>query len=145
RNNPPPAVVGGPVVIAGNGNNNNAAPKGGPAGQVQLRQGPATRIQLVNGQVQVGSQITFQDPFDPKDRKFRCKLFSIDLQAGRNYTIDMVSPNPQALDPYLRIEDMNGNVLAEDDDNGGNLNARIIFRPAVSGPFVIVATTFDAN
>jgi hypothetical protein len=116
--------------------------KGGPA---QPRQGPAARVQLVNGAAQVNSQLTFQDPADPKDNQFRCKIFQVDLQAGRTYTVDMTSPNQLALDPYLRIEDLNGRVLAEDDDSGGGLNARINFRPAQTGPYVIIATCYNAN
>ena len=57
----------------------------------------------------------------------------------------MTSPNPQALDPYLRVEDGNENVLARDDDGGGNLNARVRFTPNATGSYVIVATCFHPN
>jgi hypothetical protein len=123
----------------------NIPPGGKGGGAVQPRQGPATRVQLVNGGATVNSQLTFQDPADPKDNQFRCKIFQVELQAGRTYTVDMTSPNQLALDPYLRIEDVNGRVLAEDDDSGGGLNARIHFRPAQTGPYVLIATCYNAN
>jgi len=46
------------------------------------------------------------------------------------------------LDPFLRLEDRDGLVLAEDDDSGGNLNARIVFKPGKTGTYRVVATTF---
>jgi hypothetical protein len=48
-------------------------------------------------------------------------------------------------DSYLYLEDTNGNVLAEDDDSGGNLNARIIFTPTYTGTYNVVATSFNAG
>jgi hypothetical protein len=133
------------VVVNNQPPGNQPAINVGPNGQVQLKQGQGTKLQLANGRATVSSQLNFQDPFDPKDKQFRCKLYMIELQAGRDYTIDMTSPNPQALDPYLRVEDLNENELAEDDDSGGNLNARITFRPNFTGSFVIVATSFHPN
>ena len=50
-----------------------------------------------------------------------------------------------AFDAFLRLEDMNGNQLMEDDDSGGNLNARMFFTPQRSGSYVIVATTYEVN
>lgn len=116
---------------------------------VQGRFGPITRLQLVNGMVQVNSQITFQDPVDPDPdaQGHRAKFYQIDLQAGRRYQIDMKSPNFQALDPYLRIEDASGRQLdANDDINPGvDLNAQIIFSPPATATYVVFATTFDNN
>ena len=67
------------------------------------------------------------------------------MQAGRTYTIDMISANPLAFDPYLRLEDTKGNVLKEDDDSGGGLNAWITFRPRRTDSYVIIATCYHAN
>ena len=51
----------------------------------------------------------------------------------------------QKFDPYLRIEDANGKSLAEDDDSGGNLNARIVFQPPQTGTYRLIVTTFQAR
>jgi hypothetical protein len=146
-------VCGGAIAIIA-----VAAFSGGKAGQapiiavggggekpIQVKQGAGKRIQLVNGQFTTSTQLTRDDPFDPDNKEFRCKLFQVDLQPGRTYTIDMTTPNAAVFDPYLRIEDQNEAVLAQDDDSGGNLNARIRFVPNGNGPYIIVATCFRPN
>jgi hypothetical protein len=64
-------------------------------------------------------------------------VYSVRLVAGTTYTIDMTS---KAVDSYLILAG-NG-VLIQDDDSGGNLNARIVFTPSVTGTYNIYATTF---
>ena len=54
----------------------------------------------------------------------------------------MVSPDQKALDPYLFLHDATGKKLAEDDDSGGGLNARIVFRVSADGVYRIQATSF---
>src|SRR5207247_6033761 len=75
---PAPGVPapGGPVAPA-------------PGGQVNLLQGVGTRVALANGQFRTSSHLVVTDPADPKDVRFRCKLYQIELQAGRTYQIDM--------------------------------------------------------
>lgn len=58
---------------------------------------------------------------------------------GKRYTIDLVSRD---FDAYLRLEDSTGKQLAEDDDSGGNLNARIVFQAPKDDTYWIIATTF---
>src|SRR5262245_54109869 len=66
-------------------------------------------------------------------------LHKVWLEAGRRYTIDLSSPQ---FDAYLYLLDGYRNVLARDDDSGGNLNARIVFTPPASGWYEVMATTF---
>jgi len=65
------------------------------------------------------------------------------MKAGETYIIDLVRPEKIDfnLDPYLFLEDKNKQVVAEDDDSGGNLNARIVFTPKTDGEYRIIATT----
>jgi hypothetical protein len=81
---------------------------------------------------------------DPKDqqRGGPSQVHVVPLQAGRVYTIDMVS---KELDSYLRLLDGKDKQLDEDDDSGGNLNARIIFNCTKDGNYKIVCTTFGAD
>jgi len=81
---------------------------------------------------------------DPKDRvrDAPCKIHLIRMQVGMNYQIDMVS---NQFDSYLRLEDARGRQLAEDDDSGGNLNARIIFDCPKDGQYKVICTAFAAN
>jgi serine/threonine-protein kinase len=72
-------------------------------------------------------------------------VYQVKLAAGKTYVIDMVSPDQKALDPYLVLSDDAGNKLAEDDDSGGGLNARIIFRVPQDGTYRIRATSFNGG
>jgi hypothetical protein len=71
-------------------------------------------------------------------------LFQVRLKANVTYVIDMTSPDPKALDPYLVLQDSERNTLAEDDDSGGNLNARIIFRAPSGGVYRIRAASYGS-
>ena len=46
-----------------------------------------------------------------------------------------------SFDTYLFLEDSAGNVLIQDDDSGGNLNARILYEAPKEGEYRIIATT----
>jgi peroxiredoxin len=78
------------------------------------------------------------DPKD-KDRNAPRKIHTIQLKAGNVYTIDMVS---KEFDTYLRLEDKAGVQLAEDDDSGGEQNARIDFSCTKDGEYKIICTAF---
>ena len=79
--------------------------------------------------------------FDAHDtrRGLPCKIFRVNFTANSTYVIDHQSG---AFDAYLRLEDPMGANVAEDDDSGGNLNARIIFRAPQTGTYRIIATSF---
>ena len=77
------------------------------------------------------------------DKQTPTLVYQVKLAAGKTYVIDMVSPDPKALDPYLRLTDASGKKLAEDDDSGGGLNARIVYRAAQAGTYRIHATSFN--
>jgi hypothetical protein len=72
----------------------------------------------------------------------RCyhKVHVVPLEKGAVYTIDMAST---VFDAFLRIEDSRGVMLAQDDDSGGNNNARIVFRPTATDRYRLIATTFS--
>jgi len=50
-----------------------------------------------------------------------------------------------SLDAYLKLFDPKGQNVAEDDDSGGDLDARIVYTPQVTGRFRIMATTYRPN
>ena len=84
------------------------------------------------------ARLTKTDPRDPIE-KVRMKAFPIDLQANTKYVISM---NSKVFDAVLRLKDSKGKQVAEDDDSGGDLNARIVYTPSQSGTFRIIATTY---
>jgi serine protease Do len=62
------------------------------------------------------------------------------MTAGRTYILDQRS---KAFDAFLRLEDASGKKLAEDDDSGGDQNARIVFTAPQDGTYRIIATSFE--
>lgn len=86
-------------------------------------------------------QLTEQDPSYDKSSLGRAhyKAYKVALKAGQIYVIDLVK-NSQGLDPYLHLEGSDGKIVASDDDSGGDLNARVIYTPALDGEFRIIAT-----
>jgi hypothetical protein len=66
-------------------------------------------------------------------------IYTVNLQAGVTYTIDLRSTN---FDAFLHLGDNVGRVLAWDDDSGGGLDARIVFTAPYTGQYKIMATTF---
>jgi hypothetical protein len=71
------------------------------------------------------------------------EVYRVKLEQGGTYVVDMTSTDAKALDPFLRLLDASGNVLVEDDDGGGGLNARILFVSPRAATFQIVAGSFE--
>jgi peroxiredoxin len=88
--------------------------------------------------LKIEERLSADDPMD-KVRNAHCKIHAVKFKAGRIYTIDMVSSE---FDSYLRLEDDKGSQLAEDDDGGGNLNARIEFTCTKDGDYKVICTAF---
>jgi hypothetical protein len=81
------------------------------------------------------------DPICPHRPGCHEQLHKVNLKAGVTYVIQMYS---NQFDPYVYLEDANGNVLAEDGVNGGGfkgLTARIVFTPSFTGTYTIDATS----
>jgi hypothetical protein len=84
--------------------------------------------------------LTRSDLKDTRQVASFCKIYHIQLVAGKTYQIDMKQIG--ALDPFMRLEDNMRTQLAQDDDGGGFPNARIVFNCNRSGAYRIIATTF---
>jgi thiol-disulfide isomerase/thioredoxin len=95
----------------------------------------------VEKDVRIEGKLTKDDPLD-KARNAASQVHRIRMRAGRVYTIDMVSTE---FDSFLRLEDERGTQLDEDDDSGGNLNARIIFNCSRDGEYRVITTAFNPN
>jgi thiol-disulfide isomerase/thioredoxin len=89
----------------------------------------------------ITAELTEKDARDKMATDCFCRIYPIELQAGVSYRIDLVSKD---FDAFLRLEDSTGAQVAEDDDSGGGLNARIVHKPAKSGQYKIIASTFKA-
>ena len=74
------------------------------------------------------------------------RLYSPTLTAGTTYVIEMNKINEDGdLDPYLVLHGPGGQKIVEDDDSGGDLNARLVFRATQTGVHQIYATTFQSG
>jgi len=84
------------------------------------------------------------DANDPKDAGTGNpgKQYTVKLQKDKTYIIDLVSKD---FDAYLRLLDKKGSQLAEDDDGGGDLNARIVHSIDKDGDYQIVVTSDDGQ
>jgi serine protease Do len=99
----------------------------------------ATELILKGGEAKIEAAIGPTDPKDNVRKSSACKTYTAKLAKGKTYQIDMMS---KQIDSYLRLEDSNGKQLAQDDDSGDSLDARIIFTAPDDGVYRIIATTF---
>jgi hypothetical protein len=87
-----------------------------------------------------------QGRLEPGDRQMQDSTFAdiwmFQGTAGQAITIDLTSEN---FDAYLQLLDASGNRLAEDDDTGGNLNARVTFSIPANAQYQIVVNNYGSS
>src|SRR5205823_1634775 len=71
-----------------------------------------------------------------------CKVYQVQLEAGRRYQIDMSSGE---FDSFLYLYGPQNQFLTLDDDGGGYPSARIVWTPTATGPHRIYATYFGGG
>ncbi|HMF17635.1 MAG TPA: hypothetical protein VKE98_10540, partial [Gemmataceae bacterium] len=96
--------------------------------------------------LKVESELTADDPKDESSppnlgvRGHHFKVHTFKMLAGHKYQIDMKSTE---IDPFLRLEDPAGKMVAFNDDVAQNdLNSRIIYFAEKPGTYRIIATNF---
>ncbi|MSQ93953.1 MAG: PDZ domain-containing protein [Gemmataceae bacterium] len=92
--------------------------------------------------VNATSKLTDQDSTDKKLPGRFLKVQEVKMSAGGVYAIELKSND---FDAYLVIQDAKGNKLAEDNDSGGGLNAKLMFTPPADGLYKVIVSTFNAN
>jgi HEAT repeat protein len=90
---------------------------------------------------QIQGVLTAGDPFDRVRQGCYHVVHTYPMKTGQTYTIDLIS----SWDNFLRLENSLGDQLAQDDDSGGNLNARIVFTAPKDGWYRIIVTSFGQN
>ena len=98
-----------------------------------------SKIELKDGKAEVKGKLAASDPKDVGKTESYCKIYSINLEAGKSYEITCHSD----LDNWLRIEDAKGKQLAEDDDSGGGTDAQIVFECKTEGEYRVIVTSFE--
>jgi hypothetical protein len=87
--------------------------------------------QMAQGRLETGDQTMNDGTF--------ADVWTFQGTAGQAITIDVMSDE---FDAYAQLLDATGNRLAEDDDAGGNLNARLSFTLPATGQYQIVVNNF---
>jgi len=96
----------------------------------------------------INDSLTNFDARDPADPGCFCKVFQVQMMAGRTYTIDYIHNGFMGggrFDPFLRLVDSRDLEVATDDDGGGGLNSRIFYGPPRTDTYRIVCTTLGPN
>ena len=68
------------------------------------------------------------------------KAYSVKLEKGKTYVIDMIHTDITPLDPFLILQDKTMKILAQDDDGAGDQNARIIFNCPETDTYRLLAS-----
>lgn len=89
----------------------------------------------------INGVFTSQSPVLPMDNSY-FDLYTFEGKAGQEVTIEMKSED---IDPYLILLGSNQREIAQDDDGGGNKNARIVVTLPVDGTYYIIANSYDAR
>lgn len=117
-------------------------------------QGQIAGSQPAPGQVQkeqvntIKGQLTAKDPFDPLRKGRHAKVYIVHANAGK-VVIDLTSGdgrpgphNPGFFDTYLRVENLEGLPIAENDDHDGTFNSQVTLNVTRAGRIRIVVTSF---
>jgi hypothetical protein len=99
-------------------------------------------LAMARGKVifKANAELTRLDAKDTTRENRFLKVYTVKLQEGATYTIDLKSG---AFDTLLRLEDAEGRMLAENDDvRGRDCNSRLVFTPASTAEYRIAVTTF---
>jgi hypothetical protein len=91
--------------------------------------------------MQAAGALNANDPRDAVRRNSPHRVHLCRLRAGRTYEIGLASK----FDNYLRLEDSSRRQLAQDDDSGGNLTARMVVTPQATEQHRIIVTSFNAS
>jgi uncharacterized caspase-like protein len=86
----------------------------------------------------IKGELHAKDVFDRLRKGSYAKVYTVEMNVGK-VVIDLTSG---FFDTYLRIEDLNGNVLAENDDFGGTLNSQVTLDITRAGQLRIVVTSY---
>jgi serralysin len=75
--------------------------------------------------------------------------FAVDLVAGQRYSISLdgtpFGSYGSLSDPYLRLRNASGNLVAQDDDSGPGLNSFIAYTAPVTGRYYLDVGAFNDN
>jgi hypothetical protein len=86
----------------------------------------------------IKGELHARDGLDRLRKGSYAKVYTVEVSVGQ-VVIDLASGS---FDTYLRVEDLNGNVIAENDDFGGTLNSQVSLNITRAGQLRIVVTSY---
>jgi hypothetical protein len=95
-----------------------------------------SRLKFVKGLIRLKGKVDNNDKIYQGRRAYT--TYRIELERGRSYRIEMVSPDYFA---YLFLEGPDGKILGQHDSGGNGLTSRIVHRAKETGVYKIVATS----
>lgn len=95
---------------------------------------------VLNGP-EVSARLGRGDKVLPVDNSFY-HVYAFDGKAGQQVTIEMAS---QEVDAYLILLTEDGSELAQDDDSGGEKNAKIVITLPTDGTYIVLANSYEAG
>jgi serine protease Do len=118
-----------------------AAVRQGTAARTAQRQQQPARVQRpqplpLNGTA-LSARLGSGDNVLPADNSF-FDIYSFQARAGQRIQIDMAS---QDIDSFLILVGPNGKAVAQDDDGGGNKNARLVGTLPATGTYLVIANS----
>jgi hypothetical protein len=116
------------------------APTEAPSAQpMMFSQQDAEPIEL-NGPAVEGN-LDNKDNILPVDNSYY-DIYAFEGTAGQQVTIEMTSSE---IDPYLILLNADGSELAQDDDSGGDKNAKITVTLPTDGTYTFLANSYEAG
>lgn len=109
---------------------------------VPRMRGVAVALEWQGKESAAEGKLAFGDEMDAVRRTSFHKAYTVKLEAGRNYVIELTSTQ---FDTFLRLEDAAGKELAFNDDGGDGTNSRLRFRPEQSGTYRIIVTSYHTR
>ncbi|NEQ71759.1 MAG: trypsin-like serine protease [Okeania sp. SIO2C9] len=95
----------------------------------------------LNGLIEIKGNLDSESNVLPVDNSYY-DLYAFEGLAGQKISIDMSS---NKIDSYLILLSSNGQELAQDDDSGGEKNARIVITLPENGTYKLLANSYEAG
>jgi S1-C subfamily serine protease len=112
--------------------------KGGPVGPFTLSIREETGLTLGPKGWEMKGTLTNKD-YPDHQMLSPAQTFNLILKKNKTYVVDMKS---KEFDPYMRLENMSGLTL-KNEDVGGNGHSTLFFNPKEDGIYRVVGTTYD--
>lgn len=109
------------------------------AGATKSDKTEAIALFLSKGVAARGIGLAASDPKD-KEKKGPSETFTVSLKAGTSYLITLSS---KKFDPFLRVENLKGELIASDHDSGGAGKSQLVYEPKEDMTVRLIATSFD--